>query len=375
LGKSNMMDWVTVEETEIKYEGILIGAYVNWYGEFISKKIASGGIVFAPARKAFVSRAAMPFKAELYADLVEFKSLVQLVGPYGVQAIDREILKFILSSVNNLKDYVSNNKNILEELKINYHKEAQANETLKKLRDGDQFVTKAIAIGNALSFRQVLHEALSLVVKEKTPSIYSIINTAFNQYGRNTFMSAELLSIDMLANECGIPLGTADQALKKFLSGSIGSADAALWDLLPFMFAASFTTNVWKDAQWKPTIEGHTNNAHTLAMAISDLIIVFKSVTSTSGDEKEIVNLLRTFVEVSSVILLRMARANWKQDKHPPVDLPSIIVFVDKFIEACPLLTKEMLESCLPYALLRNEWRSIYAQVDEQTKKGVKDVF
>jgi len=284
-----------------------------------------------------------------------------LIGPYGAKAIDREILKYILSCVNNIKEHVSHNKNILEELKGNYHQEAQCNETLKKLRDCDAFVGKSICIGNALCFRQILHEALGLAVQEKIPYIYNTVNSSFRQYRKNTFMSPELLPIDLLAKDCGIPIGTADQALKKFLSKSIGSADATLWDLLPLMFAASFTSNIWKEAQYKPAIEGHTNNVHTLANCINDLIIAFKAITTNSGDEKEIVTLLRTFVEVSSIILLRMARVPSKQDKHAPVDLPSIIIFIDKFLEACPLLTNEVMESCLPYALLRNEWRSIYA--------------
>jgi len=68
-----------------------------------------------------------------------------------------------------------------------------------------------------------------------------------------------------------------------------------------------------------------------------------------------------------------MARANVKQDKHAPVDFPSIIVFVDKFVEACPLLTNGVMESCLPYALLRNEWRSVYAQKGSGDPKGKRE--
>lgn len=136
----------------------------------------------------------------------------------------------------------------------------------------------------------------------------------------------------MLAHDCGLPLGSGDQALKKFLSKAIGSADAGLMDLLPFMFAASFTSNiVWREAQFRPVIEGHSNNAHTLAKTINELIIAFKAITSSSGDEREIALMLKTFVEVSSVILLRMAKyAQAKQDKHTPVDFPSIIIFMDR---------------------------------------------
>jgi len=223
-----------------------------------------------------------------------------------------------------------------------------------------------------------LHEALNAVVQDKANFIWDTISTAFNQYRNNTFMEPELLAIDLLASDCGIELGTADQAIKKFLSKAIGSADAPLMDLLPYMFAASFTSNIWKDAQFRPIIEGHANNVHTLAKCINQLIIAFKSITSSTADEREISLLLKTFLEVSSVILLRMARnQNNKQEKHQPLDFPSIIIFMDKFIEECPLLTRDILESCLPYALLRNQWRSIYSakNVGKKELLNQQDVF
>jgi len=62
--------------------------------------------------------------------------------------------------------------------------------------------------------------------------------------------------------------------------------------------------------------------------------------------------------QISAIILLRMARA--KVDKHGPVDFPSIITFLDRFVQASPMLTNDMLERCLPYALLRNMYKQIY---------------
>lgn len=63
----------------------------------------AGNIVFSQVRKGFVSRGGTSFKAELYADIVEFQSLCHLLGPYGVKAIDREVLKNVLSNINSLK--------------------------------------------------------------------------------------------------------------------------------------------------------------------------------------------------------------------------------------------------------------------------------
>ena len=127
---------MNAEETDFKFNGAMIGNFVTWYGDFIAKKLQTPGIVFSPARKGFVSRTGIPFRAgmfaslvllscsEFYADFMEFQALCNLVGPYGVKLIDREILKFILSNVNTIKDYVSHNRQALDELRSSYANES-----------------------------------------------------------------------------------------------------------------------------------------------------------------------------------------------------------------------------------------------------------
>jgi len=379
LGRSGNLDWVIAEETAITYEGALVGTYVQCYADMITKKMAGGTIVYAPVRKGFVAKAGAPWKAEFYADIAELKSLCNIIGPYGFKLIDREILKFILQAVNSLKDNVSHNTGCLQELARGYQNEAAATEALRKFKEGGNFVAKAVSIGSALCFRELMQEALRQTVLEKAPLIYNTVNGGFNQYRRNTFMAPELLPTDCLAHDCGIPVGTSDQALKKFLAKAIGSADAPLWDLLPYMFAASFTSsNIWREAVYKPGIDGYLNNAHTLARAIFDLIVAFKAITTSTNDEKDIVVLLKAFVDVSSALLLRMARSASKADKNAPMDMGSLLIFLDKFVDAAsPLLTRDVLETSMPYSLLRNQWKTLFTTPKTVAKKqeAAPDVF
>jgi len=270
--------------------------------------------------------------------------------------------------VNTIKDYVSHNRAALEELKAGFQNENACNEALKKIKDADNFILKSIAIGNALHLRKILHEALRLSIEDRTGYIFNTVHNCFKEYRRNTFMAPELLTIDQMAMDCGIEVGTADQALKKFLTKAIGSADAPLWDLLPYMYAASINSSVWKDSQYKPVVEAYSNNIHTLAKCINDLIIAFKSITISAPDEKEIVSLLQKFVEVGSMILLRLAKVP-KTEKHGPADFPSMVIFMDKFIEECPLLPRNILENYLPYALLRTEYRICYSSTNKVLAK------
>jgi len=371
LKKSGNFEWVDVDDSDIKFNGSLVGSYVQWYGDFVSKKLATPGIIiYSPNRKCFMSKQGVAFKAQLYADLNEFKSLANLIGPYGIKLIEREVLKYVLQGVTGIKDYVSLNRHMLDELQKTYCNENAANDALKKMKDVEGFMSKSVAIGNALYFRELLHEALRWVSQERIPHIYSVVHASFKEYRSNTFMATEFLSIDSLAYDCGVNVGSADQALKKYLQKAISSIDGPLLDLLPYMYASSFFSLMWREAEYKPFIEAHTNNVHTLAKAINFLILSSKALSTTNADEKEITNQLKTFIEVSSVLLLRLARNTSVKDKTAPVDLPSVLIFMDLFLEESPLLTRDVLESVLPYGLLRNEWKHVFAP-KELKKKAV----
>lgn len=73
------------------------------YGDFVSKRLSQPGICYSANRKAFISKATMPFKAEEYSDFAELTSLCRLVGPYGVKGIDREIMRYIVENINAIK--------------------------------------------------------------------------------------------------------------------------------------------------------------------------------------------------------------------------------------------------------------------------------
>jgi hypothetical protein len=68
---------------------------------------------------------------------------------------------------------------MLDELQKCYVTENTAVETLKKLRDADGFISRSVAIGNALCFRELLHEAVRWISQEKIPHIYGVIHASF----------------------------------------------------------------------------------------------------------------------------------------------------------------------------------------------------
>ena len=107
----------------------------------------------------------------------------------------------------------------------------------------------------------------------------------------------------------------------------------------------------------------------------SQLIVSFKANTTSTHNETEIIQLLSQFVEISAVLLLRLTQLDSqtlaKTMNSKSAKLDTIVIFLDQFVEQAPYLTRDHLESVLPYSVLR----TMYKRVFESTKsKGKKDV-
>ncbi|KYQ89693.1 component of SCAR regulatory complex [Tieghemostelium lacteum] len=370
LGKPGRIDWFP--EGEIEMQDLALHYIVNHVNDLISKKLTTPGVVYTPVRLGFLSKTGIPFRAEDHADLVEMRALCNLVGPYGIKVVEREILRFVQTTCNQLKEILSINASNLEEFSQNYHKPLKAMELLKKFKstDFDQFVQKSIAIGNALHLRSMMRDSMKDVISDTLPYINESIDNAFQQYDRNIFMYAEFLGVDVLALDSGLDVGIADQYLKVLLKKSCSEADKKIWDLLPVMYALCFYGSAWKDASFKPPIDAHFNNVHTLSKTIIDLLIAFGVNSSTTGNIAEITASFKKFLEISAVIILRMFKAKGNE-KYIPNEIQSVVIFLDKFTQQCPIITKDVLENYLPYSLIRNMYRDLYE--NRETKVEAND--
>ncbi|EFA80340.1 component of SCAR regulatory complex [Heterostelium album PN500] len=359
LGKCGRIDWFP--EGEIEYSEVTLHNFTNYFTDFISKKAQTPGIVYSPGKFGFLSRAGLQFRAEEHTDYAEVQSFVNMVGPYGVKLVERELLRYVLQNTQSLKEILTANSALLEQYSGCFYK-TNGVEHLKRFKqqDLDNFISRSVGIGNALHLRQMMRQAVQDTNNASIPFIQKSIENAFMEYNRNTFSFPEFLGVDTLALDAGLDVGTADQYLKVFLRKlSATEADIKLWDLLPVMYAVCFNSTFWKDAFYRTAIEGHANNVHVLSITISSLLIGFGSINySSSASEADIVSLLTRFLEISSVQLLRLYRQLYQ--KYLPSDPASVIIFLDKFVEECPLLIKDNLEQYLPYTFIRNMFKDIY---------------
>jgi NCK-associated protein 1 len=292
-----------------------------------------------------------------------------MIGPYGVKLLDQEILKLVAVACRKLKELVNENRAACLELqKLFVEKDAECLNALKMFRNLDAVVGLETSIGLALHFRELVHEALGVVMQDQAPFLRDAVTCTFLQYPRNTFMVEEFLACDILAFECGIPVGTADQKLKLALKDVIGSTadDAQLWSLLPTLTAATMLSKSWAESDYRTGVEGYRTNLHCVAKSLTQLVVVFKSLTSQTRNELEIQLLLEVFLEHSTVLLLRASQTDprnlQKLTGNPPVtNWSDTMIFLDLFLEQAPYIERETLERILPYALLRSMYSQVYA--------------
>jgi len=339
---------------------------LSWYENFITKTIpgSQGNIIYSPLRKSFVTRSDAPPQlnlpvAETMCSVTELRSLVSIMGPYGVKVFDAFLLRRIADITNLMKEQLTVNAAVLEEISQSYSVESRFNEAAKKLKDMDRFVQNAVQIGVLLTFRSMVKEALYDVCSERTPYLISSIENAFNTYPRNIHPEASLLALDLLASDYGIDVGMADQSLKAALKTAMADGDQKTWRFLPVMFGVMFLSPIWRDAHYIPSLDAYQGNLHLLSRVINDYILGFASLIIYPPDDKQVTPFMTQFVEIASMTLLRQSRIPVKGDKKP--DFSAITIFVDQFIDACQLISRDVLEQSIPYTLLRSLLRDIYS--------------
>jgi len=351
---------------EIDMGETTICGLVSWYDNFLSKTVPSslGNIIYSPLRKTFVTRSDAPPalnlpSAESMMSVTELRSLVTIMGPYGVKIFDALLLRRVAGLTSSMKEQLTANAAVLEDISQSYSIESRFTESAKKLKEMDRFVSNAIQIGVLLTFRSMLKDALHEVSWDTTPYIASSIETAFNCYPRNVHPENGLLALDLLASDYGVDVGVADQSLKAVLKTAMADGDQKTWRLLPVMFGVMFLSPIWRDAHFIPSLDAYQNNLHLLSRVINDFILGFASLIIYPPDDKQVIPFLTQFVEIASMTLLRQTRIPIKGDKKP--DWAAIMIFIDQFVDACPLITRDVLEQSIPYTLLRSLLRDIYA--------------
>eukprot|EP00752_Nemacystus_decipiens_P003733 g3439.t1 len=345
----------------------------GWYVKML-KMISPGGrstgIVYVPARQGFVSSSSAAATAsggppvDLFFDLEELRALCMLLGSGGARSVEKAVLDFVAARVREMQLVLTAKQTVLEEFRAAYTSN-HWDEALRAIGNLDSFVEDAIAIGNALTLRRLLTEALGSVYEGTMPFLRKTVDLGCKAVDAGAG-GRGMDAFKRLAGDFGLPFKYEDHSLLLSLDGCI---DTPVWSLLPYAFAASFSSESWRKCEYVSRLGVFKNNEHVIATTIIDLTKAFfggGGVGGSGGDrgptgggEVAVKRALEEYVKSASFVLLRL-----KMRHYHGADGSSgssavggfkffcMYAFLDKFVEQCPEVERSVLEEFVPYALM-----------------------
>jgi NCK-associated protein 1 len=386
----------------------IIHTIAVFYYNIFSHELSDAGIIYSPLRKCFMSRkdwavdkqkqqelqaqGLLISDFERYTDVVELRALAQLCGPAGFRLIDRALLRIVAVHVKNIKECVQANQIGLLALSTRFTEIELWREHVSHVQGLDNLVYHTTLIGCVLQLRELLRDAQYEVHHTRSTYIQKALKLAHNQIHTRVVNDPLFLHFDNLCYDTGIALNEADHNLRNALSKlKTGLPDLQLFQLLPELYGLSFISNRWRSSKYTIDYEGFLSNLHCGAIAIRHLIAAFNrvalkesGVTNAQGDlEKKIQQDFERFIRCSAYSILHMHADNTDPDRHKEkqhlsYNINNPMTFLELFIRnSGGRLNVQMLESCLPFTMLRTnyiqtyekqggEQFSVYAAADEE---------
>ncbi|KAF5295542.1 hypothetical protein FQR65_LT10405 [Abscondita terminalis] len=331
--------------------------YTQWYSEVLLRRVSAGNICFSMNQHAFVSLTAegtIPFNPEEFSDINELRALAELIGPYGMKLLNETLMWHIASQVQELKKLAESNKETLLSLRTNFDKPETMKEQFKKLTNVDNVLQRMTIIGVILSFRNLAQSCLTDVLQERIPFLLSSIIDF-----RHHLPSGDPLKVvSEMTSAAGIPCKvdpTLTNALKMQKPESDGEEHLLVCLLMVFVAVSIPKLAKSESSFYRASLEGHSNNIHCMALAINN---IFGALFTISG-QGDIEDRMKEFLALTSSSLLRLGQ---EADKEVIKNRESVYLLLDLIVQESPFLTMDLLESCFPYALIRNAYHAVFKQ-------------
>ncbi|GMH02666.1 hypothetical protein Nepgr_004505 [Nepenthes gracilis] len=369
---------MSLKSTDL-HSGSATEVICNWYVENIIKDVSGAGILFVPNHKCFKGRRPVGgYFAESMSNRKELQAFVRIFGGYGVDRLKRMLKEHVAALLNCIDISLRSNREALEAVAGSLHSgdriERDAN--IKQIVDLDTVIEFCTQAGQCFAFDQLLAEAAGAVLEEGSTLIYSLLEGIIKHLPEEIPEKKEVSRMKEVANSIGV-VGDHDSEFIKMIIEEVGGADDGSWNLLPYLFSAFMTSNIWNTTAFNVDTGGFNNNVYCMARCISSVIAGSEYVrlereyqqtrSSSNGHidehlesqlrssltvEASIKSALQLFVKLSADIILD----SWNENNRSDI-LPKLI-FLDQLCEMSPHIARSTLEAYIPYAILR----SIYSQ-------------
>uniref|UniRef100_A0A8C1ZD84 NCK associated protein 1 like n=1 Tax=Cyprinus carpio TaxID=7962 RepID=A0A8C1ZD84_CYPCA len=343
--------------------------YTNWFLEGLLRQASSALIVHCPTKQCFVNQNTeneQSFHAEEYSDICGLRSLAELIGPFGLKFLNENLMWHIISQVGELKKLVSDNMDVLVQMRANYDNPEAMSDLQKKLTGSENVLKRMTIVGVILSFRSMIQDALEEVnsMDRHCPFLMRPIK-CLKDFIYSDGDIKVTLSVYEMASAAGLPC-EIDPALVSAIANmqtdnsSIEEEFKITCLLLVFIAVSLPTLCLDPNSFYSREHGGHQNNIHCLATAVNHLAAAMFTV-----QRKNIQTQLHEFLKVASSILLQLGQ---NVERVEIKNRDSVYLLLHMIVEQSPFLSQDMLEMCFPYVLLRNSYREI--PVDSSETRG-----
>lgn len=243
----------------------------------------------------------------------------------------------------------------------------------------ESFLQRMSIIGEMMCFRSLIQEALESVLEERIPFLLGSIKD-FHHAANNLMIDSMKISpeslkvVDEMACCAGVSC-RVDPALVKALRNTLKTTSTGTkpelvhhedeqyeYACLLMVFIAVSLQKFARveNSNYRPDYEAHANNIHCLAKAINGIAGALFTLTKRNDIEDR----LKEFLALASSTLLRLGQE--KEDKEAVRNRESVYILLDLIVQESPFLTMDLLESCFPYALIRNAYHEVYKQLSNR---------
>jgi len=348
----------------------------TFYAHMFSQDLAAHGIVYSSVKKCFMSKAsehstntgAGAVEFERYTDVGELRALATLLGPSGLNVIDRMLLRVLSKNFKVIKDCLLANQTVLLNLAGRFTEQGVWMDNVHGLQGLDALCAATTSIGCILHFRRLMRDALQEVTRQRMPFVLHAVQMAHNAvHEGGVIVSSQLAPIDAAASDVGIDVGEADLPLKSALAPFKTSvSDLSMFQYLPELYGLMYLSNRWRSASYSIAHDGHLNNNHCMALAIRSFLVHFnrmlvKDNVPPLDVERRICNDIERFIRCSAFTILHMRVLNSKESSSNQYPLHAIMIFLEQAIRAADgRIEMSVLESCFPFTMLRTNFIQMY---------------
>ncbi|KAI6193204.1 Membrane-associated protein gex-3 [Aphelenchoides besseyi] len=390
----------------------LTSVYSKFYCDLLHRA-SLGQIMYADHLRAFIanpdaSTAANPldYAPDQYTDTRELRCLSQLISPYGVKLLSERLISMIAGQIIELFKLVRQNPqwSLLREARKSYDKPFRMREIIHALADpnlvpvernggtstmsvnssgsggkkgdksnpspqsgsgnGSSSIESAIQritiIGGITAFRDLLYDAEHDVLKQRMPFLMHslldlndccredervVLSETLAAAGKRTNVDQGLVNI--LRMKWGLPME------KPPLTHEIEEH----YDLccLVMVFIAISLPQLCMNRQsfFKASYVGCANNCHTIGLAVS---LIAGALFHIHGRE-DVADRMREFLALSSSGLIELVNM---ADTDIVSQHQSLYIVLEQIVKQSPWLNYNLLESCLPYPLVRSAYLNAY---------------